>query len=159
MDYLAVVHVFESKADLREPIKNLIFIEELTFLILDFFGEISSIGVLHHNAKPLFFSHKDLFKPDDVRMFKLLKNFGFLEGFLFLVIRHGDYVHLLDHPELLVLVRLDEEGLAKCSLSKELKLLILIEICHNLFINLLYVNELRTRLHLQTKCRRLEKEN
>jgi len=78
MQDLSIVTVLESETNLREPVKNLVFCVvfprggwlPLVFRLhfLDLASHVSSISMVHHNAKLPLLCLIHFFKSDDVRV-------------------------------------------------------------------------------------------
>jgi hypothetical protein len=79
---LAIVHMLHRQADLREPVQNLILrhVSTFFFLFFDFALEITSIGVIHNDAKLPLFGFIDFFEMYDIWMIQDLQYFGFFHG-------------------------------------------------------------------------------
>ena len=64
--------MFESEADLGEPVQNCIFgkilIAALLFLLFDFTVEVSAICVVHDDAELAFLCFVNLFESNDIWM-------------------------------------------------------------------------------------------
>ena len=73
MDNPPCVHVFKSKTDLDEPVKNFEFCEELPWLVdlpLDVVAKVTNFTILHDNDQQICIK-KAFFKLDDVGMIQI----------------------------------------------------------------------------------------
>lgn len=88
MKDFTIVYMLDGKTYLREPIKDLVFIEELfAFLFLrDGFGEISAFGKFHDDFEFVLFGDIDFDKLDDVGMVEVFEYLCFLDGLISLLL-------------------------------------------------------------------------
>ena len=103
-----IVNVLNGKSHLDKPIKNLVFrvTDFSNFLLICNFGvEISSVGIVHDNAKtPLV--HKRLFVGNDVRMPHCFQDMNFVDGIFTLLPVHFRHINNFHDVSLSVLDRL-----------------------------------------------------
>ena len=111
MQNLSIVDVFESEADLREPIQNMILAPVLQLaasalflliLVLDAPLQIAAVCIVHHDAQFALLGLVDLSKAHNVRMLKHFQNLGFSQGLSAFILIHVLNVDLLDNGILLV---------------------------------------------------------
>ena len=111
MQNLSIVDVFESEADLREPIENVILAPILQLassalflliLVLDAPLQIAAVCVVHYDAQFALLGLVDLSKANNVWMLKHFQNLGFSQGLAALILIHILNVDLLDNGILLV---------------------------------------------------------
>lgn len=109
------MHMLERQANLGKPTEDLLFrvilqragLGLLLVLLLNLALEVSSICIVHDDAKLSFFGLIDFSETDDVRMVQHLQNLCFPQGFLSLLFTHCLDVDLLDDCILLHVLTLD----------------------------------------------------
>lgn len=112
------MYVFEGKTDLHEHVENNVLGEDSALLVLDLGTQISAICEVHDNAEFVLLCLVDLAKADDVRVFKLLQDLGFLVGVRLFLLAEWVQVYLLDDAFGVVRAGFDQVALAKGTLAQ-----------------------------------------
>jgi len=122
---LAVMSMFKSKADLCEPVKDLL-LGEVVFGYLRFslvarlqiwnlFRKVTTVGVIHDDAELTLLRLIDLLEADNVRMCESFKDLSFTEGALSVIFAHFLNVNLFDDCIWLHIEKLCKLGVNKAS--------------------------------------------
>ena len=119
MQYFPIVNMLECKANLSEPIQNVILAPILQLspslllgLILVFNAalQVTTICVVHDYAQFTFLRLVNFTEPHDVRMLQHLKDLGLTQSFSSLILVHVLNIDLLDDCVSLVGLALHEVG-------------------------------------------------
>ena len=127
VNYFAIMNVLHSEAYLSEPIEDLVLRERSTALVLDPFLQITTVAVVHDDAKLASLSFEDLNKGHDVRMIECFQQSCFLDSFSLFALRHALNVNHLHNTHVGVLDSSDEKGLAERSLTQQFDFLVCLE--------------------------------
>jgi len=87
--------MLKTETDLREPLNDLPLVDRFTRLRLrlDHLVQITSIGVLHHDAQVLTWCDKGIFECNNANMVKFLKQVCFLKSLVSFLWAHPRKVY------------------------------------------------------------------
>ena len=71
---LSVMHMLHAQTNLSKPIQNLGLRKVSPFLVLDSLGQITTIGIVHHDAEVTFFGFVGFAESHNVGMIEDLEN-------------------------------------------------------------------------------------
>ena len=122
---LSVVHVFHAETDLGEPVEDLLFFEELAFLLNYPLVQVSAICEVHHDAEVLVLAFVHFAELYDVWVVQCCQDLRFFKALLTVLLIHRLLRNLLNHTFLQVWC-LAKEALAKGAFPQQFELLVLI---------------------------------
>ena len=96
MQNLPIVHMLEPQAYLSEPVKNEALAKEAAALLLYHFLQVTSICIVHDDAKLAFLGLVNLAESDYIGVVECLKNFRFFQRVITLIFTHFPDIHLLN---------------------------------------------------------------
>lgn len=114
---LPVMNVLHAETDLCEPIHDLRFLKIPATLVCYQLRNVTTVGIVHHNAKVALFRLVELPESHDVRMVEHLEDLGLLQRLFFLPLTHLRNVDLLDHAQVFIALTLDQVSFAKGSFA------------------------------------------
>ena len=118
------MYMFHAQTNLSKPIQNLGLRKVSTFLVLNSFCQITTIGIVHNDAEMTFFGFVGFAESHNIGMIEDLENLCLFQSLKSLFLRHFGNYDLLDYSKLFVRLALNKECFSKCSFSEELDLIV-----------------------------------